>query len=209
MPTGGRKPAPPLASYGDLPEALEHLGLPLFVVGADRQVKWLNAAARARFPAAEGAHFDEVVAPESKVAVRSAFARKLLGTSPATEYRASFVQADGAHVRVEVNSVPLKSGHHIVGVFGALVVDDTEPMTARESPLTPRQLETLTLLARGCSTAQLAEEMGIAPETVRNHVRELLRKLGVHSRLEAVLMARERGLVAGGDRRPGVRASRS
>jgi LuxR family transcriptional regulator, regulator of acetate metabolism len=50
-------------------------------------------------------------------------------------------------------------------------------------------------LAAGCSTRQMAERMGLSVETVRNHIRAVLRKLGAHSRLEAVANARKLGLL--------------
>jgi LuxR family maltose regulon positive regulatory protein len=61
--------------------------------------------------------------------------------------------------------------------------------------LTPRQLEALQLLGRGLTTVQMAEEMGVSIETVRNHVRALLSQLGAQSRLEAVLRAHSAGLL--------------
>jgi len=61
------------------------------------------------------------------------------------------------------------------------------------SPLAPREIEVLRLLALGTSTAAIAQRLGIAAVTVRNHVQRLLDRLGVHSRLEAVARARERG----------------
>ena len=56
--------------------------------------------------------------------------------------------------------------------------------------LTPRQTEVLRQLERGRSTKQIAAELHLSPETVRNHVRHLLHALGVNSRLEAVAVAR-------------------
>jgi len=54
----------------------------------------------------------------------------------------------------------------------------------------------LRMLERGLSTTQIATEMHLSTETVRNHVRALLRTLGVHSRLEAVALAHQRAAVA-------------
>ncbi len=48
------------------------------------------------------------------------------------------------------------------------------------------------MLEGGRSTRQIAEELHLSPETVRNHIRHVLRALGVHSRLEAVTLARRR-----------------
>ena len=56
--------------------------------------------------------------------------------------------------------------------------------------LTPRQIEVLQLLERGRSTAQIADELHLSQDTVRNHIRRLMRTLGAHSRLEAVFLAR-------------------
>jgi DNA-binding NarL/FixJ family response regulator len=50
----------------------------------------------------------------------------------------------------------------------------------------------LRLLEHGRSTRQIAQQLHLSPETVRNHVRAVLRALGVHSRLEAVALARRR-----------------
>jgi DNA-binding NarL/FixJ family response regulator len=54
----------------------------------------------------------------------------------------------------------------------------------------------LRLLDRGHSTAQIAQELHLSLETVRNHIRHLMRALGVHTRLEAVAVARHGELVA-------------
>ncbi len=63
--------------------------------------------------------------------------------------------------------------------------------------LTPRQTEVLRLLQKGHSTGQIAQELHLSTETVRNHVRHLLRALGVHTRLEAVAVAQREHLVPG------------
>jgi DNA-binding NarL/FixJ family response regulator len=58
--------------------------------------------------------------------------------------------------------------------------------------------EVLRLLEHGHSTKQIAAELTLSQETVRNHVRHVLHALGVHSRLEGVALARrEQTLVAG------------
>jgi two-component system, NarL family, nitrate/nitrite response regulator NarL len=54
----------------------------------------------------------------------------------------------------------------------------------------------LRLLEHGRSTRQIAQQLHLSPETVRNHVRGVLRALKVHSRLEAVALARRDHLLA-------------
>lgn len=61
--------------------------------------------------------------------------------------------------------------------------------------LTPRESEILMCLAAGKSGSAIAEELNITPLTVRTHVRNLMSKLGVHSRLEAVAFGVKHGLI--------------
>jgi DNA-binding NarL/FixJ family response regulator len=62
-------------------------------------------------------------------------------------------------------------------------------------PLTPREREILSFLAQGKSGPEIAEELSIAPLTVRTHIRNVIEKLGVHSRLEAVTYALRNGMI--------------
>lgn len=59
--------------------------------------------------------------------------------------------------------------------------------------LSPRERETLSLLADGLSNSEIAERLGISEKTVRNHLSHLFDKLGVWSRAQAIVFARERG----------------
>jgi len=61
--------------------------------------------------------------------------------------------------------------------------------------LTPRELEVLEEFALGRSTAKVADGLGISPLTVQSHVKSILVKLEVHSKIEAVTMAFRLGLV--------------
>jgi len=63
--------------------------------------------------------------------------------------------------------------------------------------LTPRESEVLDLLAENASTAEIAHRLGLSTATVRTHVKHVLRKLGVHTRADAVAAAR--GRRGGGD----------
>ncbi|TMB43221.1 MAG: response regulator transcription factor [Chloroflexi bacterium] len=62
--------------------------------------------------------------------------------------------------------------------------------------LTPREKEVLRLMAEGLPSRGIAAELGISYTTVRTHIRSLGGKLGVHSKLEAIVKAREMGLIA-------------
>lgn len=69
-------------------------------------------------------------------------------------------------------------------------------VTKDHEDLTPREQEILGQLVRGSSTSEMAQKLVISEVTVRNHVRHIHAKLGVHSRLEAVAYAIRFGLVS-------------
>jgi DNA-binding NarL/FixJ family response regulator len=69
---------------------------------------------------------------------------------------------------------------------------DTEK---KHETLTPREVEILALLVQGLNYKTAADELFISPETVRNHIRNIYKKLQVRSRSEAVVMAIRQGLV--------------
>ena len=168
---------------------LEHVNVPSYVIDTAGIVRWLNPAARKIVGDVRGRQFASVVAPEDTRRARELFARKLVGAERVTDAGVSIVDADGGRVAVEVSSVPVFRGEHVVGVFGQVSDVVEEPHPHPDLSLTPRQREVLELLERGRSTAQIAEELHLSTETVRNHIRHVLRATGAHSRLEAVAIA--------------------
>lgn len=80
----------------------------------------------------------------------------------------------------------------------AKVVQGNVPDTIEEETpfedLTPRETEILGLLAEGQSNKVIARNLGISDGTVKLHVKAILRKLNVHSRVEAAVLAVEHGL---------------
>jgi PAS domain S-box-containing protein len=184
-------PVSALNSMGsDVSEALEHINIPSYVIDETGVIRWLNTAARRMVGDVSGRQFTSVVAPEETRRAREVFARNLLGTAPVTDSAVVLVDSAGARVGVEISSVPLKRGGRVVGVFGQVSDVLEEPQGHPELSLTPRQAEVLQLLERGRSTDQIAEELHLSRETVRNHIRHLLRAVGASSRLEAVAVAR-------------------
>lgn len=181
---------PGLGVEGDVELALDGIGVPSYVLDETGVVRWINAAAESLLGDVRGRHFTSVVAPEDSLRARELFSRKVLGTSSATEATGALISTDGTRVSVEVSAVPLLNGERVVGVFGLL---DGRPDDSPISPLphlTPRQAEVLRLLEQGRSTKQIAAELHLSMETVRNHIRHLFRALGVNSRLEAVAASR-------------------
>jgi DNA-binding NarL/FixJ family response regulator len=65
----------------------------------------------------------------------------------------------------------------------------------RLAEFTPRELEVLRALATGSTTIGIAADLGIAPHTVEWHLRHVIEKLGVHSKLQAVVAAVRLGII--------------
>ncbi len=63
------------------------------------------------------------------------------------------------------------------------------------SPLTPREIEILQFIAKGYLNKQIAAELGISEQTIKNHVTSILRKLNANARTEAVVVAIKQGLI--------------
>jgi PAS domain S-box-containing protein len=180
----------------DLAPSIEMLAVPAYVLDRNGVIRWLNAAGFEHFGDLRGKRIGQVVAQEDVVRAREAFASKLLGMAESTEATVAVQTADGRRLLVDISSTQLRDNGSIVGVFGlADPCDAPPPSLGDHVDLTARQAEVLRHLAAGHSTQHIAQRLGISTETVRNHVRGLLARLGVHSRLAAVMKGHELGLV--------------
>jgi DNA-binding CsgD family transcriptional regulator len=184
---------------GDLERALAEFAAPAYVVDRDGRVRWVNAAYVELMGDPRGQSFLEVVAPEDRHMARTNFARKVV-SGASTSFDVCVFARTGERLTLRVTSVPLRQGDEVVGIFG--IGTPLEPASAGaivgndEAPsLTPRQLEVLRLLSEGLETQEIAASLGIAEETARNHIRALLRAIGAHSRLEAVVRGFRLGML--------------
>jgi len=77
------------------------------------------------------------------------------------------------------------------------------PTPVRDPLLTPRERQVLELLAEGLDVNAIGRRLGIRTSTCRGYVQNVLGKLNAHTQLEAVVLARARGLLRTGDDTPG------
>jgi PAS domain S-box-containing protein len=172
---------------------MQRVNVPSFIGDANGRILWLNDAAKTAFGDRTGDSYMSVVAPEDAERVRVEIDRIRRGAT-SSDYEIDAILRDGRRQRVEISSVPIEGNAMFHGVFGVVLRPGGRPSTPAKSPLTPRQQEVLELLVSGQSTRQIAASLNLARATIRNHIRDLLRALGTHSRVEAIAEARRRGL---------------
>ncbi|HLV90952.1 MAG: response regulator transcription factor [Acidimicrobiales bacterium] len=86
-------------------------------------------------------------------------------------------------------------GGKLFGVLRELLRHNGASLNRRSPELTGRELEVLAMVADGKTSREIADELYISENTVRNHVRNILEKLGMSSRFEAVNWAYREGLI--------------
>jgi len=178
-------------------DEFEELTLPVYVLDRHGTVVWMNRPARVLLgDAALNRPFRDALAPDFRTSAREHFVRKMLGAETSANYDVDLIDRSGRRIGVCINSVALSNGRKAVGVFGVIGKETRAPHGAPLPgvKLSPRQSEVLRHLEAGATTREIAQRMGLSIETVRNHIRGVLRALGVRSRLEAVVEARRRRL---------------
>jgi PAS domain S-box-containing protein len=176
-------------------DALDGIDLPMYAVDREGTLRWANRAALRFLGHAVGSSLVSRVPPDVRSRVQKQLVVSLVG-GEATVEDIVVTTPEGRRAGLRVRTAPIRDGGRSIGVFAlALPMYETRPEPPGETMLTPRQSEVLRLLAEGLTTEAVAERLGVALETARNHIRAVLRRLDVHSRLEAVVEARQRGLL--------------
>ena len=178
----------------ELTKTLQKVRVPSFLADRNGTITWLNDTAKKTFGDLAGRPFTALVAPADVSLAQRQLERKLRG-APVTDYEIDVLTADGRRRRAEVSSVRIEGGDDCHAFFGVALTGRPREASSRAVSLTSRQSEILQLLGEGASTVQIADMFHLSRETVRNHIRHILRALGAHSRLEAVALAHRQGLL--------------
>ncbi len=185
---------------GNLEGALSEIPAAVGVLDRDGRFRWVNKKAVDIFGDVVGSRFSRLTAPDQLALARKQFARKLIGETTGTEYDLVLLDRRGCRITVRINSVALRRNGEVVGVFWIALPrpearDDGTAKRPQAPALTARQYEVLQLLGEGLGTREIAARLGVSEDTARNHIRALLRELGVRSRLQAVVTGYRLGLL--------------
>lgn len=139
--------------------------------------------------------------PELKILILTANASLAEVERAATAGACGFLAKDGSLGDVLDGVRAARRGSLILpdGLQARLSADGERASTIQEWNLTPRELEVLRLLGLGHYPRNIAKELGVSLHTCRGYVKGVLAKLGVHSQLEAVVLATRTGLIRLGD----------
>jgi PAS domain S-box-containing protein len=181
----------------DLEDAVAALDLAAGVIDGEGEIVAANDEVTDLLGLRPGDSFLQVLPAELHEAARVRLARTLRGV-PASMHRLELRRRDGRRIQVLVRSSPVHRDDIVVGALVMVFPLRTLHVCRidRGQPLTPRQEQVLRLLAEGHDTEQIAERLGVALETARNHIRALLSRLEVHSRLGAVIEGLRRGVLS-------------
>lgn len=139
--------------------------------------------------------------PDLKILILTAHASLADVERAAAAGAAGFLAKDGSLIEVLNGLRTARRGSLILpdGLLSRLSAVAEQDRTMLQWNLTPRELEVLRLLGQGRDPRGISKELGVTLHTCRGYVKGVLAKLGVHSQLEAVVLATRTGLIRLGD----------
>lgn len=185
------------------PEAIETLAaLPIVVDRAPRILIYLAARTHVRL----GDRWFDSFLPlvrrlERDIAVEDEVSRRLsLVRADADAERPMLSRADLYDIAQELADLAGQIQDDALRARLEAVGDRFTPTLTPHSPSTPialrpREIDVLEQVARGLSNREVAERLGLRPDTVKSYLKSAMRKLHATNRVQAMLLARERGLI--------------
>ncbi|GAA4488460.1 response regulator transcription factor [Actinoallomurus oryzae] len=165
----------------------------------------------------DGTRLIKAERPEARIFILTGDATPELFAAAFAAGAAGFLAKDGPFpdVLAAIRTPPAARAMVAGGTFAALVAEfhragHAQAAEEKRPSLTRREREVLALMGQDLGARAIAARLGMSEHTARDHVKHILRKLGAHSRREAVAAATRTGLLpAGRQGRPGPSGSRA
>ena len=175
------------------------MAIPLTVFGKSRGLIYLGR--RDRFGLAEdvlGRAMPVIASLAGEIRVRDEIDRRAASLEPAAMSATPRELADLREAQAELRLIASQVGDADLAArirtVGARLVSSKRDESEDHRPiLAPREIDVLSLVALGCGNAEIGARLSIGSETVRSYLKNAMRKLDAHTRLEAVVAARRLG----------------
>ena len=134
--------------------------------------------------------------PETAVLVLTAFIDRDLVHACLRAGASGYLVKDAENLRLREQLLTVTQGHTALDPRAAdFLANHARGTGPPPELLTPREMEVLRLVARGLTNREIGEQLYLSENTVKGYVKEILAKLGVRNRVEAVVVAKERSLL--------------
>ncbi len=103
---------------------------------------------------------------------------------------------DAEHLNLPEQLMTMMQGHAVLDPRAADVLTDfMNNQRQSVDPSSARELEIIRLISQGLSNHEISLQLHISENTIKSHIKEVFSKLDVHNRIEAVVMAKKRGIL--------------
>lgn len=134
--------------------------------------------------------------PQTAILILTAFIDRSLVETCLAAGAKGYLLKDTEHLHLKESLRTVVAGHTALDPRAAdYLVNHVKHRGASPEMLTPRELEVLGLIAKGLTNREIAERLYLSQHTIKGYVKEILAKMGVHSRLKAAMLARDRGAI--------------
>jgi len=136
------------------------------------------------------------VSPDTEILILTAFFDQSLVDACLRAGARGYLLKDAENLHIQERLLEIVQGHAVLDPRAAgLLADFLVGHDPQPDVLTAREMEVLWEMALGLSNKEIGAKLFIAENTVKGHVKEILAKMGVRNRIEAIGQARERGLL--------------
>ncbi len=134
--------------------------------------------------------------PQTAVLVLTAFIDQTLVNACLRAGARGYLLKDAENLHLKEQLATVVQGYAALDPRAAgMLTDFVRRQTTSGDTLSLRDLEVLRLIAQGLTNREISTRLYLSENTVKGYVKEIMAKMGVHNRVEAVLMAKERGML--------------